>query len=60
MKRVIKVNDKINNKTIIGEQTIRAIDHFEGQLKYKSNTFRNKKKYTRKSKYKQNWSDGNY
>ena len=43
MKRKIKINDKISGKVIEREVVIRATDHFNAQLKYKSTVYKPKK-----------------
>lgn len=57
MKRKIKVIDKKTGKVIEGEINVRAYDHFQGQLRNPSSIQRNKKKYTRKQKYKKSYED---
>ena len=52
MKRKVKVVDNISGKIIIGEIELRNKDHFDIQLKNPAHIFKNKKKYTRKLKYK--------
>ncbi len=56
MKRKIIVNDKKTGKVIEGEVTVRAYDHFQGQLKNPHIVRRNKKKYCRKQKYKNDYN----
>ena len=57
MKRKVKVNDKKTGKVIEGEITIRAYDHFQGQLRNPSLVQKNKKKYTRKQKHKKSYEN---
>ncbi|MBO7079736.1 MAG: hypothetical protein J6W64_08020 [Bacilli bacterium] len=57
MKRKVKVNDKQTGKVIEGEVTIRSFDHFQGQLRNPHIVQRNKKKYTRKQKYKKSYEN---
>ena len=51
MKRKIKVKD-FNGIIDVLEKEIPAKDHLEAQIKYKHIVFRDKTKYTRKKKHK--------
>lgn len=55
MKKKIKVT--LNGKTIEGEVEIRNLDHFNAQKNIKSQVFRDKTKYNRKVKHKNNEKD---
>jgi hypothetical protein len=52
MKQKIKIIDKVTGKTLEKEVEIRNQDHFEVQKRTRAHIFRNRKKYTRKRKYK--------
>ncbi|MBO7691017.1 MAG: hypothetical protein J6T10_00100 [Methanobrevibacter sp.] len=51
MKKKIKIKD-FNGKTVEIEKEISAPDHLQAQIKYPKIIFKNKKRYTRKIKYK--------
>lgn len=56
----MRVKLKIKNfegKKVEIEKEIPAKDHLEAQIKYKHTVFRDKTKYTRKRKHKNNQSD---
>ena len=55
MKKKIKVT--LNGKTIEGEVEIRNLDHINAQKNIKSQVFRDKTKYNRKVKHKNNEKD---
>lgn len=57
MKRKIKVVDKKTGKVLEGEVSVRAYDHFQGQLRNPSLIQKNKKKYTRKVKHKKSYEN---
>ena len=57
MKRKIKVIDKKTGKVLEGEVSVRAYDHFQGQLRNPASVQRNKKKYTRKVKHKKSYEN---
>lgn len=52
MKRKIKLTDKTTGKIIEGETTLRNTLHFEIQKNNRAHVFKNRKAYTRKTKYK--------
>jgi len=53
----MKLKFKINGKTV--EKETRNLLHFEIQKKTRANVFKNKKKYTRKKKYRDKNEDRN-
>lgn len=58
MKKKIKLIDKINNKVLKGEITVRDLDHLQAQQKYPSRVFINKKKLIpRKEKYRKDGAE---
>ena len=57
MKKKIKLKDNINNKVIESEVEIPAKDHLEAQKKFPAVVFKNKKAYTRKEKYKKDFTN---
>ena len=52
MKQKIRIIDKTTGKIFENEIKLRNLDHFETQLKTRTNIFRNRKLYTRKVKHK--------
>ena len=56
MKKKIKIKD-FNGNTYTLEKEIRAKDHLEAQQKYKSITFRDKTKFTRKTKHHKSYKN---
>ena len=55
MKRKIKVT--LDNKTIEGEVEMRNLDHFNVQRTTRAQVFRDRTKYSRKVKHKNNEQD---
>ena len=53
MKQQIKI--KQGNKVIVGETNLRDEDHLRACIKYPSQVYKNKKKYTRKEKHKKDY-----
>lgn len=51
----IKIHDNIHGKVVEREIKGRDLDHLQAQIQHKSKVFRNKKKYTRKTKYKERY-----
>ena len=60
MKRKVKLVDKINNKVIEQEVTIRNTMHFEVQKNTRAQIFKDKTKYTRKVKHKKDLLSGSF
>ena len=60
MKQKIRIIDKITGKILENEIEVRNLDHFETQLKTRTNIFRNRKLYTRKVKHKKVEIDDQY
>lgn len=54
MKKKIRVVDNINNKILEKEVEIPNKMHLDAQIRFPSRVFKNKKKYTRKQKHKNN------
>jgi hypothetical protein len=52
MKKTFKIIDKINNKTEVVTYNERNLLHFQIQRTYRMSFTKNKKAYTRKTKYK--------
>ena len=59
MRQKIKLIDKISNKIVEKEVEMPNKMHLEAQIKYKSVKYRDKTKYTRKQKHRQNNNEGN-
>ena len=62
MRKKIKIIDNISTngktaKVIEKEVVVRNEDHFKAQLANKAKIFRNKKLYSRKAKYKNNFDN---
>ena len=55
MKQKIKVVDNVSGKVIEKEVEVRNLDHFNIQLRNRAHIFKNKKKYTRKKKHKEDF-----
>jgi len=53
MKQQIKI--KQGDKVITGETNLRDEDHLRACIKYPSQVYKNKKKYTRKEKHKKDY-----
>ena len=60
MKRKVKLVDKISNKVIEQEVTIRNTMHFEVQKNTRAQIFKDKTKYTRKVKHKKDPLSGSF
>lgn len=60
MKRKVKLVDKISNKVIEQEVTIRNTMHFEVQKNTRAQIFKDKTKYTRKVKHKKDLLSGSF
>ncbi len=60
MKRKIKLIDKIHNKVIESEKTIRNTLHFEVQKNTRAQVFKDRTKYTRKIKHKKDPLSGSF
>lgn len=54
MKKKIRVVDNINNKVLEKEVEIPNKMHLDAQIRFPSRVFKDKKKYTRKQKHKNN------
>ena len=54
MKQKVKFVDEIHNKVTEKEVVIPNKMHLDAQIRYPSKVFKNKKKYTRKQKHKNN------
>ena len=52
MKQKIRIIDKTTGKIFENEIKLRNLDHFETQLKTRTNIFRDRKLYNRKVKHK--------
>jgi len=55
MKQQIKI--KQGDKVITGETNLRDEDHLKACIKYPSLVFKNKKRYSRKEKYKRDYKE---
>ena len=60
MKRKIKLVDKISNKILEQEVTVRNTMHFEVQKNTRAQIFKDKTKYTRKVKHKKDPLNGSF
>ena len=54
MKQKVKVIDTIHNKVLEKEVNVPNKMHLDAQIRYPSKVFKNKMKYTRKQKHKNN------
>jgi hypothetical protein len=54
MKKKIRVVDNINNKVLEKEVEIPNKMHLDAQIRFPSRVFKDRKKYTRKQKHKNN------
>ena len=52
MKQKIRIVDNINHKVIESEKEIPNKMHFEAQIRYRANVYRDRTKYTRKQKHR--------
>ena len=52
MKQKIRIVDNINHKVIESEKEIPNKMHFEEQIRYRANVYRDRTKYTRKQKHR--------
>ena len=52
MKQKIRIVDNINHKVIESEKEIPNKMHFETQIRYRANVYRDRTKYTRKQKHR--------
>ncbi len=52
MKQKIRIVDNINHKIIESEKEIPNKMHFEAQIRYRANVYRDRTKYTRKQKHR--------
>lgn len=57
MKRKLIIKDNIDNKIIVKEINVRDETCVQTRITYPSLIFKNKKKYTRKNKYKKDYSE---
>ena len=51
-KQKIRIVDNINHKVIESEKEIPNKMHFEAQIRYRANVYRDRTKYTRKQKHR--------